>query len=270
VFSPFYKASGRGDPVNHSALNVALYGPRARWCMTERARHAVVQEHDTLALGPSSVRWESDSLVIDIAERDKRLGVPWQRSVRGTVRVYPEALNGRDFALDPAGRHAWHCYAPRARIAVEMAEPALGWTGSAYFDSNRGGESLEDGFRVWHWSRSHLRGEAVVSYEGVRRDGSSFASALRFAADGTPEETDLPPVAPLSNTLWQMERRTRADRGIARVVKTWEDAPFYARSTVAGKLFGEPVLGVQESLDLDRFRSPIVQMMLPYRMPRVV
>ena len=39
VFSPYYKASGRGDPENHASINVALYGPRgSRWCMTERPR----------------------------------------------------------------------------------------------------------------------------------------------------------------------------------------------------------------------------------------
>jgi carotenoid 1,2-hydratase len=27
VFSPYYKKSGRGDPLDHCALNVALYGP---------------------------------------------------------------------------------------------------------------------------------------------------------------------------------------------------------------------------------------------------
>ena len=95
-----------------------------------------------------------------------------------------------------------------------------------------------------------------------------FASALRFGADGAPEHAELPPAAPLSNTLWQMERRTRADLGLAHVVKTWEDAPFYARSTAASRLYGERVTVVQESLDLDRFASPIVQFMLPYRMPR--
>ena len=95
-----------------------------------------------------------------------------------------------------------------------------------------------------------------------------FASALRFGADGTPRQVELPMVAPLPNTLWQMERKTRADRGHASVIRTWEDAPFYARSTIASKVYGEPVVAVQESLDLNRFRSPIVQLMLPYRMPR--
>ena len=66
------------------------------------------------------------------------------------------------------------------------------------------------------------------------------------------------------------QAQTRADGGHASVVKTWEDAPFYARSMLASRLYGEPVTAVQESLDLDRFASPVVQFMLPYRMPRSV
>lgn len=268
MFSPYYKKSGRHDPVDHSALNVALYGPRARWAMTERPHAAVERNADNLAIGPSLVRWSDGALEIGIAERDKRLGIPWQRPVKGRIRLFPEAVNASSFALDPQGRHTWHCIAPRARIEVVMDEPGLEWSGSAYLDSNFGRESLEDGFRVWHWSRAHTRQGAMVCYEGIRRDGSPFASALRFASDGSPHEVELPPVAPLPNTLWQMERKTRADRGHASVIRTWEDAPFYARSTLAARLFGERVLAVQESLDLDRFRSPVVQFMLPYRMPR--
>ena len=30
VFSPYYKLSGRSDPANHCAMNVALYGRAAR------------------------------------------------------------------------------------------------------------------------------------------------------------------------------------------------------------------------------------------------
>jgi carotenoid 1,2-hydratase len=37
---------------------------------------------------------------------------------------------------------------------------------------------------------------------------------------------------------------------------------------VASRLFGRDVLAVHESLSLDRFRSPVVQWMLPYKMPR--
>ena len=73
----------------------------------------------------------------------------------------------------------------------------------------------------------------------------------------------------MPNTAWQMERRTRADRGHASVIKTWEDSPFYARSTLGARIYGEQVVAVQESLNLKRFASPVVQFMLPYRMPRV-
>ena len=268
VFSPYYKASGRSDPVDHSALNVALYGPHSRWAMTERPTGSVTRERDALTIGPSSVRWTGDALVFTIAERDKRVGIPWRRRIRGEVRVYPEALNCVPYALDPQARHIWHCLAPRARIEVDMAEPNLRWSGRAYLDSNRGSESLEEGFDVWHWSRAHLRDGAAVCYEGRRSDGSRFASAIRFNRHGQPSVAELPLTAPLPNTLWQMERRTRADRGHASVIKTWEDAPFYARSSLGSRLFGEPVVAVQESLDMRRFVSPIVQFMLPYRMPR--
>ena len=35
-----------------------------------------------------------------------------------------------------------------------------------------------------------------------------------------------------------------------------------------GEFAGEEVVAVQESLDMRRFSSPLVQFMLPYRMPR--
>jgi carotenoid 1,2-hydratase len=37
---------------------------------------------------------------------------------------------------------------------------------------------------------------------------------------------------------------------------------------VRSQLFGEAATAVHESLDLDRFASPWVQAMLPFRMPR--
>lgn len=268
VFSPYFKRSGRGNPLDHCALNVALYGPKARWTMTERGEHAVKPERDQFAIGPSSVRWAGDCLIIDIEELDKRIMNPFRRRVAGQIKVWPEMLNTEAFALDPAGKHLWHCLAPRARISVEMQAPELSWKGSAYLDSNRGSESLEEGFRVWHWSRAHLGKHVAVFYEGQRRDGSTFASALRFDSAGIPHEAELPPTAPLPNTLWQMERVTRADRGLARVRRTWEDSPFYTRSTLHARLYGEPVVAMQETLSLDRFCNPIVQQLIPHRMPR--
>jgi carotenoid 1,2-hydratase len=236
--------------------------------MTERGAGDTAQARDALNIGPSAMRWERDRLIIEIEERDIRLGIPWRRRVKGRIVLHPESLNGRSFKLDSAGRHNWQAIAPRARIEVTMDEPAIAWQGSAYLDSNHGSEPIEDGFQSWHWSRAHLGQEVAVLYEGQRRDGSHFGSALRFDASGTPHEDELPLVAPLPRTWWAMERRTRADRGCASIVKTWEDSPFYARSAVASRLWGEPVVAVQESISLDRLVNPAVQFMLPYKMPR--
>lgn len=268
MFSPYYKRSGRGDPLDHSALNVALYGPNARWAMTERGRGAVERDASNLVIGPSAVRWEGGALTIDIHEGDTRLFVPWQRPVRGRVRVFPEALNRAAFALDARESHIWHCLAPCARIEVEMSAPGISWQGRAYLDHNRGAEPLETGFNTWHWSRAHLKQGALVCYEGERGDGSLFASALRFDAKGAPEPVDLPPIAHLPPSKWRVERRTRSDIGVAEVRRTWEDTPFYARSELASRFLGEEVVAVQESLDMRRFSSQLVQFMLPYRMPR--
>ncbi len=273
VFSPYYRASGRAVPTDHSCLNIALYGRRgARWVMTERGDGATHRTGDTLAIGPSAMRWDSsggsDRLVIEIEERDIRLGIPWRRRVAGRIVLHPEVMNAQAFRLDPAGRHHWQAIAPRARVEVEMDAPALRWSGSGYFDSNHGSEPIEDGFTRWHWSRAHLARGAAVTYEGVRRDGSPFASALRFGADGVPHEEPLPLVAPLPATSWLLARQTRGDRGLARVVKTWENAPFYARTAIETRLFGEHVHAVQESISLDRLIHPVVQFMLPYKMPR--
>jgi carotenoid 1,2-hydratase len=107
-----------------------------------------------------------------------------------------------------------------------------------------------------------------VCYEGERGDGSLFASALRYDRHGVPEPVDLPPIAQLPASRWRIDRRTRSDIGVAQVRRTWEDTPFYARSELASRFAGEEVVTVQESLDMQRFSSPIVQFMLPYRMPR--
>lgn len=61
----------------------------------------------------------------------------------------------------------------------------------------------------------------------------------------------------------------RSDAGHpARVLRTLEDGPFYARSLVGATWLGEPVQALHESLSLRRFSAPWVQAMLPFRMPR--
>lgn len=266
VFSPYYKISGRGRPENHCAINVSLTGPRANaWAMTERSAKRVDRDRDHFSVGPSAMRWDGDALVIDLDE----ISAPLPYRVRGRVRVSPEMIGTTAFQLDPAGHHRWHPVAPRARVEVEMSHPGVRWSGDGYFDSNFGDEPLEDGFDDWHWSRAHLKNDVAVLYEGRRRDGAPFDLALKFDRQGRWHDMVQPAPAPLPRTGWLVTRATRADAGHApRVVKTWIDAPFYARSALSTRLFGEDATAVHESLSLGRFRSPVVQSMLPYRMPR--
>jgi carotenoid 1,2-hydratase len=266
VFSPYYAWSGRGDPLNHCAVNVALYGkPGARWAMTERGRRAVVRSERRLQIGPSSLQWQGGTLKIDVDE----IGAPIPKRIRGTIRVTPSAFIERSFTLDAAGNHIWQPIAPMARIEVALDHPDLNWSGSAYLDSNFGAEPLETEFKNWTWSRAHLKDDAVVLYDAARRDGTQASLALRFGPDGgvTPEEP--PPLAALAPTGWRIARETRADIGQpVRVEKTLEDTPFYARTLLETQLYGERAQAFHESLSLDRVASPIVRAMLPFRMPR--
>lgn len=213
------------------------------------------------------MHWDGNSLVIEIDE----ISAPLPYRVRGTVRVTPEMIGTTAFALDPRARHRWHPVAPRARVEVDMAHPAVRWKGSGYFDSNFGDEPLEDGFEDWHWLRAHRKDDVAILYEGRRRDGTPFDLALKFDRQGRWQEAVQLAPAQLPRTRWLLKRATRADASIApRVTKTWIDAPFYARSALSTRLFGEDVEAVHESLSLGRFRSPIIQSMLPYRMPRAL
>jgi carotenoid 1,2-hydratase len=71
----------------------------------------------------------------------------------------------------------------------------------------------------------------------------------------------------LPRTGWRVPRRICA--GSPSVSRTLEDTPFYARSVVAADLLGRRGTAMHESLSMDRFTQPIVQAMLPFRMPRV-
>ncbi len=235
--------------------------------MTERGRGALIRQPTRLAIGPSSLRWEGGVLTIDLAERC----APWPARVRGQVRVTPHALVERGFALDANARHVWRPIAPRARVEVALGHPDLRWSGDGYLDTNAGTEPLEAGFARWDWSRAHLAADTAVLYDGARRDGSGFSWALRIDRAGTVREAEPPPSAMLPRTRWRMERATRADAGhVPTIERTFEDSPFYARSTIRTRLFGEDATAVHETLSLDRFAQPWVRAMLPFRMPRAL
>lgn len=274
MFSPYYaaaRARGPAEPSDHCAVNVALYGegPRRRaprrWCMTERGRAGLKRAPDALSIGPSVASWDGETLTVEIDE----IAVPLPRRIRGVVRVRPEGLTAGPYAIDGAGRHRWWPIAPSARVEVALERPNLHWSGPGYLDRNTGDEPLETGFVEWDWCRAALPDGAAVLYDTLGRDGVARGLALRFGRDGSVREFAGPPPVDLPRTGWRVNRRTRADAGhAARVARTLEDTPFYARSLVDTRLLGQPVRAVHESLALDRFRTGWVRALLPFRMPR--
>jgi len=245
-------------------MNLALYGPGGRWAMTERGAGDLVREGDAMAIGPSAMRWVGETLRVDLDE----WCVPLPRRLRGRLTVHPCMAPAASIALDAAQRHAWQPIAARARIEVQFDTPALRWSGEAYLDSNRGSVPLEHDFADWTWSRAPIGTDACAAlYDVRRRDGSELSLALRFGADGHAEPFAPPRPAPLPRTRWALPRATRSDAA-ARVLQTVEDAPFYARSIVAARWLGQDVRAFHESLSLDRFDTPWMRLMLPFRMPR--
>ena len=232
--------------------------------MTERSRGDIDIAPDRFAIGASRVQW--DGAVLDI-EVDERTMPPLGR-IRGRIRVQPQALIDHEVALDPAGRHRWRPYAPQARVEVALASPKLSWSGRGYFDSNSGDEPLERGFRSWNWSRLGQGDETLVLYDAQRRDGSRFELACLFSADGAIRDVKSPPEVQLPRGMWGVARPTRGEAP-PKLLRKLEDAPFYTRSEIETTWRGQTMQGVHESLDLDRFSLPVVQAMLPFRMPRI-
>ena len=266
VFSPYYAWSGRREPENHCAVNVALYGARSdRWAMTERGRNDLHRTTERFALGGSSLHWTGGALTILLDER----ATPHLTPIRGSLTLTPEALPAGRYELDSLGRHVWQPIAPLARITVELDSPATRWSGHAYFDSNYGSEPLEAAFVRWDWSRVRREGSAIVLYDAQRRDGSDRRMALSFDGKGSVREFIPPPQICLPNGFWGVKRKTRSEASSGTAIRrVLEDSPFYTREVVETRLLGQPATAIHESLDLDRFAHPVVKLMLPFRMPR--
>lgn len=266
VFSPWYKWSGRKDPDNHVCINVATYGAGGRFTMTDRGRSALRQTADRFTVGPSSLHWDGDELIIDINEIS---APPVISRVRGQVRIKPKAITSVELALTPDGAHIWRPFAPISDITVDLESAGGQWSGHGYFDSNFGTRALEEDFSFWTWGRYPTSSGALCIYDAERRDGSTLDAAIAFAPDGSASLTDAPPRTGFNRSLWQVRHETRADAGTKpRQVLPMLDAPFYSRSAVETTLNGETVIGVHEALDLNRFASPFLKPMLAVRVPR--
>lgn len=271
MFSPYYAWARRGegggaaDPEDFCCINVALYGEGVkRWTMTERARRHMKRAAHEFVVGPSCVAWDGSTLTIDVDE----LAVPFMQRVSGRVRVHPARLFHFVAPLDDAQRHRWGPIAPVARVEVELAAPALRWSGHAYVDSNEGDEPIDRPFVEWDWARAALAdGSTAVIYDVRQKQGGDRVIAKRFATDGAVTDFAAPPRHALARTAWRINPSMRSHTTPLRTLSL-EDTPFYARAVVDATWCGERVTAMHETLDVRRLTSPIVQAMLPWRMPR--
>ena len=233
--------------------------------MTDRGAAALHLTPGQIGIGPSSMAWEGDALVIRIDER----AVPHLGRVRGEVRLIPSAITAVELPLTPDGAHVWRPFAPVARIEVSIDRPGWRWSGHGYFDANFGLRALEADFSRWTWARMQAPPGAMTFYDASLRDGTQLQAAARFGADGTAEPFAPPPPAPLPRSRWGVRRMMRADDGTApRQARSMLDAPFYTRAEVETTIHGRKTTGVHEALDLDRYASRWIKPMLALKVPR--
>lgn len=270
VFSPYYASRRRRDPAadpnDHVSINVALYpAGRRYWAMTERGRTALSRDAQALQIGPSSLAWDGTTLRASIDERM----APWPGRMHGTIVVTPEVMTPHAIALDEAAHHRWMPMAPRSRIEVHFTQPSIRFRGHAYADSNVGTEPLENAFRGWQWSRGRRGPDTLIHYAMEPREAPARTLSLCIDADGRLCDVAPGVRADLEGTLWGIDRHTQADQPAgAKMLRTLESGPFYARSLIEARLGDAPLTSVHESLSLDRFQSRLVQILLPVRMPR--
>ncbi len=261
-FSAAYAADRTADAHRFCAMNVAVYGPRGgRFSLTERAIDG--RSADGIAIGASTMRWNGDELVIRVDERS----TPWHSPIRGTIRLRPECAPARAHALDEDRDHQWWPVAPVARITVSLDAPDLHFTGHGYHDANAGSVPLEASFARWSWSRARLSGNrAAVIYDCVDRLGRERQIG-RILDDRGGRDLDIEARRELPSTLWGLSRSTRA-HGPARLIRTLEDGPFYARSLLSTEIHGERVVAMHEELSCDRLARSWVRFLIGFRMRR--
>lgn len=274
VFSPYYHWSGRGQPENHVALNIALYGvSRDSWAMTERGNAALTRTAERMRIGASSIAYADDRLEIEFEE----VALPWPghrawpQRMSGRIIVEPQIQNSRIFDLDQNGHHIWWPVFPKARVKIECDHlPQGGWEGDAYHDFNFGDRILEKDFERWDWARGDAEtAESVILYDAILRDGPRRRFGLSFSDTGAVREFEVPPRQQLPIGTWRVGGGIACDPDASpELLRKLEDAPFYRRSLVGTMVNGTPLQVVHETLDCDRLANPFVRTMLAFRMPR--
>lgn len=240
--------------------------------MTERGRPALRRDATSFTVGPSALTWEEGALTLSFDE----ISLPWPtkqllpKRITGRVVVTPSAVTDRVYDLDAGGHHHWWPIAPDARIDVSIGAEGAGWSGHGYIDCNWGDRGLEEDFHRWDWSRGTMEnGDIVILYDTEQRSGAETPIAVTFDKAGHAVPFDPPAAAKVKRGFWGVDRTIAADEGFEPIIeRTLEDGPFYNRSIIRTRLNGLEARMMHESFSGDRFASPFVKLMLPFRMPR--
>lgn len=234
--------------------------------MTDRGEAALRRTAARLEVGPSKMRWTNSQLIIDV---DEISSLPLVNRIYGQIRLTPTAVTTTEVPLLPDNSHIWRPFAPVANISVDLNRPGWRWQGHGYFDANFGVRPLEHDFNYWTWGRFPLQNGAQCFYSANRLDGSELTTALAFDIHGNVRELPAPSPTPIPRSRWGVARVAHADAGFTpRQVKPMLDTPFYCRSAIQTQLNSEATIGVHETLDLRRYRNPLLKPMLAIRVPR--
>ncbi len=232
--------------------------------MTDRGCSALRQSRDSLTVGPSSLHWDGDKLIIDVEEWSN----PIVSKVTGRIILRPKGITGFELPLKQDESHIWRPFAPTSDIEVDLGHHGQ-WTGHGYFDANFGTNALEADFNYWTWGRFPLSDGTACFYDADLCNGETLEAAMKFTPDGEIAMMEAPPKANMRRSFWAVRRECRADPGHRpKQVQSMLDAPFYNRAGVETVIGGERSRGVYEALDLNRFRNAWLMPMLAMRVPR--
>ncbi len=194
------------------------------------------------------------------------VGMPLPFRVKGSVRLTPKMRTRDIYELDDLGRHFWSPIAPQADVEVTLDHPQLCGADMDTSTPTGARSPWKMTFVRWDWSR--LSTAEVWSFSTMSPERTARIMCSRSRLTGAELHCPSPlqrRILP-STGIWRIGRAMRLDPSLRTpAILTLEDTPFYARSLVRTFRGDE---GVHESLDLTRFTRPIVQAMLPFRMPR--
>ena len=256
LFSPRYAARRRALPVEHCAVNFALYegGRRTQWVLSEYPDAA--QSGGVLSIGRSRFRVNADgSVEIEVRERL----APFGGETRAELVLRPTAPGLGVVPLLPDGSHVWEPRAPRCD--AELRLPLLGQVlrGHGYHDANAGDSPLGSTLPSWSWTRVHAPDRTAIDFRlpaGERITVRTGERGTTLARDEAPAPEGMP-------THWGLQVPRTLSAGGLEVPgpQLVESSPFYARQVArSGELHA-----IGEVADFRRFRSPLVRWMAHFR-----